>query len=221
MIVNNLCVRYGAHAALEIPSLTLPDAGVTAILGPNGAGKTTLLKALAGVLPVKDAIMQSVPRPVAYMAQQPYLFRMSVLDNVLLGVSPTAENRRRAMSYLAELRIDHLAERKAGALSGGERQRAALARTMMVPAKLICLDEPTAAADVEGVLLIEQCIQAAAARGARILIATHNPSQAIRIADSAILLWEGQVADSGTPRELLLAPKTPNATQYAAQWRMG
>lgn len=218
MILENVRVAYQDRVVLDIPYLAIPQKGITVILGPNGAGKSTLLKVIAGVVPT-EGNLQELPESRTYLPQKPYMFCMSVLENVLIALPKQKQDKTRAMKALKLLKMEDFAEKNARTLSGGEAQRVALARTLVSAPEFTLLDEPSSAADVGGALLIENCLRETADSGVGILMTTHNPAQAIRIADWAIMLWDGKLIEQGTPRELLNNPKTPQAEKYAQQWK--
>lgn len=219
MIVKNVVVKFGDRTVLDIEEFEFSNSGITVILGPNGAGKTTFLKALSGITSCDGMSVEDAPKITAYMAQRPYLFNTTVLKNITISMDKDSLDIKMAENALEELGIKHLKDQKATKLSGGEKQRVAIARTMITKPNMVFLDEPTSAADVGGVLVIEKYLRKLADQGVGIIMTTHNPSQAIRIADHAIMMWNGKIVESSTPKELLMNPKTPQSELYAAQWR--
>jgi molybdate transport system ATP-binding protein len=205
-----------------------------ALLGPNGAGKSTVVASLAGLLPpaagrirLGDRTLDDVAggvyvppdhRPVGVVFQGLLLFpHLSALENVAFplrarGVARSTA-RARAGALLDRLGVHHRAGARPGELSGGEAQRVALARAMVAQPELLLLDEPMAALDVRARSEIRPMVRRtlAAFDGVRILV-THDPVEAMTMADRIVLLEDGRVTQSGTPAEIREAPRT----HYAA-----
>ena len=145
--------------------LSLPVRGVTALFGHSGSGKTTLLRCIAGLerapqgrLVVGDEVWQDtgrwVPthqRPIGYVFQEASLFaHLSVMGNLRYGLKRATGAQRAGLDQaIALLGIGHLLDRKPGTLSGGERQRVGIARALAVNPRLLLMDEPLAALDLQ------------------------------------------------------------------------
>ena len=145
--------------------LSLPVRGVTALFGHSGSGKTTLLRCIAGLerapqggLVVAGEVWQDtgrwVPthqRPIGYVFQEASLFaNLSVMGNLRYGLKRTTGAQRAGLDQaIALLGIGHLLDRKPGTLSGGERQRVDIARALAVNPRLLLMDEPLAALDLQ------------------------------------------------------------------------
>jgi putative hydroxymethylpyrimidine transport system ATP-binding protein len=185
---------FGGAPLFEALDLTLAAGSWTCLLGPSGVGKTSLLRLIAGLLEPwpGSSIECSDGRPlagrIAYMAQQDLLLPwLSALDNVLLGArlrrQPIdAPARERARSLLGRVGLAEKLESLPAALSGGQRQRVALARTLFEERPLVLMDEPFSALDA----ITRHQLQALAAEllhGATVLHVTHDPWEALRLAD--------------------------------------
>ncbi len=169
---------------------------ITALLGPSGSGKSTLLRLAAGLLalPADAALAVGDGRPlagrIAWMAQSDLLFPWRrLLDNVLLGASlrGTRPDLARARALLAEVGLAGEEAKRPAELSGGMRQRAALARTLMEDRPVVLMDEPFSALDAP----TRHRLQELAARllaGRTVLLVTHDPLEALRLADRIIVL---------------------------------
>jgi len=223
-----LHVRRGTFD-LEV-DLTI-DAGETvAILGPNGCGKTTLLHALAGLIPLDegrltvDGIVLEDPsagiavpaeeRPVAVVFQSLLLFpHLSALENIAFGLRchgrPRGEARRIARQWLERMGLGDRARSKPSALSGGQGQRVALARALAVEPRLLLLDEPLAAVDVQGRAQLRRDLRKhlASFDGVRLLV-THDPLEAFALADRVIVLERGRVVQRGSAAEVTARPRS-------------
>ena len=218
---------YDGRSALSEVSFTVTAGEHTAILGPSGCGKSTLLRLLAGLdapsagQVLLDGNIVSEPdrilrppylRGVAMVFQDLALWpNLSVIDNVLLGLSGTGLTRQEAKAQAHEAltlcAIEPLAQRKPGTLSGGQQQRAALARAIAVRPSYLLLDEPFSGLDlVTKTRLLEEIATLAAARTLTVLLVTHDPVEATTLCRSAIVLDKGRIAESGVLTDLLRAP---------------
>ncbi len=215
MRIQNLKVEYDGHLALEVADAVFTQRGITAILGPNGSGKSTLLKAMAGGVPIKEGKVLERPEDMRYLPQKPYLFHRRVLQNVMLST----KDKDRAREVLAQLEVLSLQEKSVSKLSGGEAQRVMLARTLVSRPTLALLDEPASAADVGGALIIERFLKSCAFEGTAVILTTHNPAAALRIADWAVMMWGGKIVEQNTPKLLLTRPKTQMTASYIESWR--
>ena len=155
--IRNLQVDRGGNTICRVPRLTVGHAECVALVGANGSGKTTLLRVLSGLERAfqGDVAVSVTMRERVYLHQLPYLFRGSVLANVMLGAVarklPRRQQLTEAHQWLERLGVSHLADRQSGRLSGGERRRVALARTFITGARLLLLDEPFADLDRSGI----------------------------------------------------------------------
>ncbi|MFD6802289.1 ABC transporter permease [Streptomyces cyaneofuscatus] len=220
--------RWPLHADVTgFTRLTLDAApGTTlAVVGPNGAGKTTLLRALLGLTPraharlrLGDSDVTALPphrRGVAWVPQDGALFpHLSALSNTAYGLRtrgvPRAEARRAAQSWLDRLGVGHLAHRKPGQLSGGQAQRVALARALAARPRLLLLDEPLAALDQTTRAHVRHTLRRHLAEfGGVCLIVTHDPVEAVSLADRVLVLDDGRVLQDEPPAEVTRHPRSP------------
>jgi molybdate transport system ATP-binding protein len=197
------------------------DSAAIVLLGPSGSGKSSLLEVIAGLRRLvagrivldgevlTDAAQKFSMKPehrrIGYVPQDSMLFpHLVVRDNVRFGLKrPGAEHERRFRDAVEMLEIGPLLSRLPYALSGGERQRVALARALTTGPRLLLLDEPLAALDVELKERILPFLLRVRATNTRMLYVTHNVGEAIALADEAIVLREGRVEVRGPPREVL------------------
>lgn len=179
---------YGQHAVLAPFQLDLGANEIVAILGPSGSGKSTLLKLVAGLLP--EAPPSPYAGQIAWMAQQDLLLPwLSLRDNVLLGARLRGEpvDRPRAEALLERLGLGAWLDSRPAALSGGMRQRTALARTLMEDHPLVLMDEPFSALDP----VTREDMQDLACTmltDRTVLLVTHDPVEACRMADRIFVL---------------------------------
>ena len=199
MILPALKKTYQGQVVLDIPSIEIADGSIVAICGQNGSGKSTLAKILAGIEKPDTEAKQELsasPDHVGYLPQQSYAFHMSVRSNILLNKDPKKtkqENVAQAEALLQKIGLENMAKKNAKKLSGGETQKMALARLLMKPYKLLILDEPTASMDTASLPTAEEIIRDYQSRtGCTILIITHSPEQAQRLAGQIIQLEDGK-----------------------------
>jgi molybdate transport system ATP-binding protein len=211
--------------------LDVADQQVLAVLGPNGAGKSSLLRVLAGLLEpdagrtvvdgnqVWDDVAAGVhvpphQRALGMVFQDALLFpHLSVGENVAFGLSTRgtrrAEARRSAEDWLRRVGLEGLGDRRPGELSGGQAQRAALARALVGDPRLLLLDEPLSALDARTRLTVRAELRRHLAEfpGSTVLV-THDPVDALALADRVVVVEEGHVVQAGTPLEVSRAPRT-------------
>ncbi|MEU2249940.1 ABC transporter permease [Streptomyces sp. NPDC019224] len=220
--------RWPLHAEITgFDELTLDaEAGTTiAVVGPNGAGKTTLLRALLGLTPRAHARLRlggtdvtALPahrRGVAWVPQDGALFpHLSALANTAYGLRargvPRAEARRGAQEWLDRLGVGHLASRRPAQLSGGQAQRVALARALAARPRLLLLDEPLAALDQTTRSQVRHTLRRhLEGFGGVCLIVTHDPVEAVALADRVLVLEEGRALQDAPPAEVTRHPRSP------------
>jgi molybdate transport system ATP-binding protein len=208
---------------------------VLGVLGPNGAGKTTLLRTIAGLgaatrgsIRLGDLVLDDVgtrafvpaeDRPVGVVFQSYLLFpHLSVRDNVAFAARSRgmgrALARRHADLFLGRLDLRALADRKPAQLSGGQAQRVALARALAADPAILLLDEPMAALDARSRLEVRTELSRHLADFAGpVLFVTHDPLEAMVMADRLLVVEEGRVVQHGTPVDVARRPRT----QYVAR----
>ena len=219
-----LSVGYPGRVVGSDLSLTLQAGEVLALLGPNGCGKTTLLKtllglqpALAGAVQLQGRALSAWPtveraRVLAYVPQgQASTFGFTALEMVLMGrtahlglmARPGAKDHAIAHQSLERLGIAHLAPRSVHRISGGERQLVLIARALAQQPQAVLLDEPTASLDFGNQGLVMRAIRTLADQGLAVLFTTHDPNQALRCADRALLMRDGRVLHSGAVAQVI------------------
>lgn len=200
----------------------IPAGGRVAVIGPSGAGKSTLVNAIAGfVEPVagrvlwdgKDLIHKRPgERPIALVFQDNNLFpHLTVEQNVGLGIDPGLRldegQKVRVREALARVGLAGMEARKPARLSGGQQSRAALARVLVQRKPLILLDEPFAAlGPALKAEMLDLLAEVAGEIGATVLMVSHDPGDAERFADLAVLVVEGRAEPPVPVRQLLENP---------------
>ena len=209
--------------------VVFPIGNVTALLGPSGAGKSTLLAAIAGFLqPVEGRVLwqdqdltQAAPgaRPISMLFQDNNLFpHLTAAQNVGLGLRADLKlsdaERTVVNTALADVGLDGFGARKPSALSGGQQSRVALARLLVSDCAVVLLDEPFAALGPalkdEMLDLVKSKLGAA---GKTVVMVTHDPSDARRIADFAVLVADG-VVTAPVQTDVLLDNPPPALAAY-------
>lgn len=198
-VYNLVCGYQSDHRLFNALSFDCGEGEIIAILGANGRGKTTLLHALLGLVPplegkvVCDEQIGFVPQLFSPV------FSYGVLDIVLMGRAkhiglfgaPSARDVQIAKEALALLDIDDLADLPFETLSGGQRQLVLIARALAMQCKILILDEPTAALDLQNQSMVLHLMAKLAKRQTLcIIFTTHDPAHALAVADRALLLMD-------------------------------
>jgi len=228
--VKNLSKYFGSVIALDNVSMFVRAGEVTCLLGDNGAGKSTLIKALSGVHKPSegeyhfegqrrefDSPRQALELGIATVYQDLAMIPlMSIWRNFFLGAEPTRGigplkrfdvdfARQTTRQEMAKMGIDlRDPDQPVGTLSGGERQSVAIARAVYFGAKVLILDEPTAALGVKQAWVVLRYVVQAKQRGIGVILITHNPHHAYPVGDHFVILRRGQVYGDFAKREIAL-----------------
>jgi simple sugar transport system ATP-binding protein len=228
--INNVSKYFGNVIALQDVSMFVRAGEVTCLLGDNGAGKSTLIKTLAGVHKPSDgsytfegaAVDFNSPREaldmgIATVYQDLAMIPlMSIWRNFFLGSEPTRgwgpwrrfdvdSAKQVTREEMSKMGIDiRDPDQPVGTLSGGERQSVAIARAVYFGAKVLILDEPTAALGVKQAGVVLKYILQAKQRGIGVIFITHNPHHAYPVGDHFVILRRGQVYGDFTKADIPL-----------------
>jgi len=215
---------YGAIRAVSDVSLALARGELMCLLGPSGCGKTTVLRLAAGLerlqkgrvlidgRVVADGRVQEPPeaRNVGLMFQDYALFpHLSAAQNVAFGLRrlPSAERRARAAAALQQVGMAGQAEAFPHTLSGGQQQRVALARALAPQPGIMLLDEPFSGLDVRLRNQVrDDALHVLKSSGAATLMVTHDPEEAMFMADRIAVMRDGRILQAGPPADLYYAP---------------
>ena len=213
-------------AILDNVSLTLHGGAPTILIGPNGSGKTTLLRTAMRLIPATRGRITwggqeaALPARRAIMFQRPAMLRRSAIGNIRYALAaagvPRAERAQRTADLIDIVGLAGLERRPARRLSGGEQQRLALARALARDPTVLFLDEPSASLDPAATKAIEDLIRTIAARGVKVVMATHDLGQAKRLAGDIVLLHRGRLIEQGPAAEFFAAPRTSEAKKFIA-----
>jgi putative hydroxymethylpyrimidine transport system ATP-binding protein len=220
ILIENLSLRFGEGRLFDALCLEIAGGEVTALLGASGIGKTSLLRVIAGLQPAAGGRIVAgdgagLGGRIAYMGQQDLLMPwLSALGNVMLGarLRGAPADRGRAMGLLEQVGLGANAASMPATLSGGMRQRVALARTLYEDRPVVLMDEPFSALDAVTRAHM-QTLAAGLLRGRTVLLITHDPLEACRLAQR-VLVMSGFPASLSDP--LVLDGATPRAVDDPA-----
>jgi ABC-type Mn2+/Zn2+ transport system ATPase subunit len=216
---RDLAVGYGHQPVVREVTFSLGAGDLLVLIGTNGSGKSTLLKTLAGLiapvsgtLAILDDNAGATPTDVAYLPQHPvstHTLPIRVRDVVTMGRYASlglfrrvgTTDRRAVELAMQRTQVDNLADRSIRDLSGGQQQRAHLAQVLAHQANVLLLDEPTAGLDINGRREVGRIIAEERARGATVVMATHELSDAEDA--TAVMLLAQRVVALGSPAEAL------------------
>lgn len=227
--------RYGEDPVLRDVTLSAQPGGITCLLGPSGSGKSTLLRLAAGLERLQSGTIlldgetlaepgrEPPPerRPIGLVFQDHVLFpHMTVRANVEFGLRAmgSSARRRTAEACMESVGLAALADRYPDTLSGGQQQRVALARTLAPRPRAILLDEPFA--NVDATLrrtLREDARRALRSTGGITLLVTHDPEEALELADHIGILEDGRIIQAGSPDEIWHRPAHKTVAELFGQ----
>ena len=222
--LNHLKVAYGSREIIaDLSVADLAPGTVTALLGPNGSGKSTLLKAIAGLTRLSHgqvmlgaddltrASFEIRARQVVYLPQAlPASVHLQVFESVLVAANASAfsgggaADANQVQALLERLGIGHLASQYLDSLSGGQKQLVGLAQAMIRRPKLLLLDEPLSALDLNYQFHVMDLLrQETRDNGLITLIVLHDLNIALRHADHCLMIRSGRLVADGAPRDVI------------------
>jgi len=232
LIFNDIRHRYGQTVAVDGLSMTVGEGEVVCLVGPSGCGKSTTLRLAAGLEELQHGRVSiggqvvaadgcSLPpedRNTGMVFQDFALFpHLKVIDNVMFGVrgKGVAEKRRRAERILDQVGMARYAQTFPHELSGGEQQRVALARALAPRPALMLMDEPFSGLDTQlRDSVRDDTLNILAEAGTPTLLVTHDPGEAMRMADRVAVMCAGGLAQVGPPAEIYSAPASLFVAQF-------
>ena len=235
--INQINKSFGRTRVLNDISLDIPSGQMVALLGPSGSGKTTLLRIIAGLehqnsgrilFNGKDVSrVHARDRQVGFVFQHYALFRhMTVFDNIAFGLTvlprrerpSTAEIKQRVTRLLEMVQLAHLANRYPAQLSGGQRQRVALARALAVEPQILLLDEPFGALDAQVRKELRRWLrQLHEELKFTSVFVTHDQEEAMEVADSVVVMSQGNIEQVGAPDEVWRDPATRFVLEFLGE----
>jgi phosphate uptake ABC transporter len=213
-----LCVSYGNRKVLDNISYGFKKNKITAILGSSGCGKTTLLHALNDIISEEENVKlsgdirlegrsvysmqkESLRKEVGLVFQTPVVFPMSIYKNMSYALNYHSTHSKKKIEDIIKEKLEFAGlydevkdklKKSALKLSGGQKQRLCIARALTIEPKVLLLDEPCSALDIENTLLIEKLLSSLS-ENISIIIVTHNIEQAKRIGDEILTMKSGQL----------------------------
>lgn len=230
---QNVRKTFGAFTAIHDLSLTIEPGTLVTLLGPSGCGKTTTLRMLAGLehptsgkilIGGKDVTMLPAnERDVSMVFQSYALFpHMTSLENVAYGLQSSGlgkkEAREKAEEGLKLVGLAGMGHRLPAELSGGQQQRVAVARALVLEPQVLLLDEPLSNLDARLRRRVRTEIRDLQQRlGFTAVYVTHDQDEALAVSDRIIVMKDGEIAQSGAPRELYEAPASPFIADFMGE----
>ena len=229
--VKNLSKHFGGLKAVDKCSFSVEKGKITALIGPNGAGKTTAFNLITGLLKVDEGNIifdknditklnvDEVGRAgISRMFQKSRMFdNLTVLENLLIAINQedtyfwknlsgknkdTKEDIKLAKEYLKKVKMDSFANKRSADLSFGQKRLVEICRTILVPHKMLMLDEPVGGVTPELRKTISELLKDLRKQGETILVIEHDMTFVMEIADEIIVMDEGRVIAKGTPSEI-------------------
>jgi putative spermidine/putrescine transport system ATP-binding protein len=232
IVLENLNKAYGANKVLDGFDLTINKGDLVAFLGPSGCGKTTALRLIAGLtsldqgrITIGGRDITAIPpnkRNTTMVFQSYALFpHMTVADNIGFGLKmhgvPKEEAARRISKIIDTARLRGLEDRFPRQLSGGQAQRTALARALVMNPDVLLLDEPLSNLDAKlrhemrvEIRLLHETL------GLTTVFVTHDQDEALTLADRIVLMHNGKIVQSGSPREVFETPRSYFVADFTA-----
>jgi sulfate transport system ATP-binding protein len=227
VVVRNLTKRFTLKGSPAVfgAGFTASTGGITTLLGPSGSGKTTVLRCIAGLEPVTegqilfgDRDVTHAPareRAIGFVFQAFALFdRMTVWKNIAFGLEIRGmapdEVRARVDELVKLVQLDGLEDRYPGELSGGQKQRVGFARALAARPQVLLLDEPFGTLDPRVRVELRGWLRDLhRSTPLTTLLVTHDQEEALEMSDRIVVMHEGRVHQSGSPREIYDRPQTP------------
>jgi lipopolysaccharide export system ATP-binding protein len=219
---RKLVKSYRRRRVVDDVGFQVDPGEIVGLLGPNGAGKTTSFRMVVGMVRpdagqvfLRDKeitrlpIYQRARRGIAYLPQEPSVFRRMTVDDNLLAVLETlrisrAERKLRMNRLVGDLELEKVRRSRAEVLSGGERRRLEIARALVHDPALLLLDEPFAGVDPITVQEIQSILRRLREeKGIAILLTDHNVRETLAITDRSYIIAAGEILRQGTPAVLI------------------
>lgn len=231
--IKNIKKSYGSNVVVENLSLNIMDGEFLTLLGPSGCGKTTLLRMIAGFerpdageinLEGEDLIeIAPNKRQINTVFQSYALFpHLTVRDNIAYGMRmkklPKSEIKERVDEMLELTKLESLANRKPSQMSGGQQQRVAIARSLVNRPKVVLLDEPLGALDLQ----LRKQMQIELKRlqrqlGTTYVYVTHDQEEAMNMSDRIVVMQAGVIEQIGTAEEIYGSPTNEFVAQFLGE----
>ncbi len=233
LAVRDLVMRYGNETVLEVDDFSIQRGETITLVGHNGSGKSTLMRILGLLTPPTEGGVWFDGQPVDFRSrrtlalrrrmagvhQDPLLCRMSVFNNVALGLRfrgvSGREIGKRVDPWLDRFHIAHLRDRPARVISGGEAQRTSLARALVLDPDVLFLDEPFSALDPPTrEELLAEFQEILGETSVTTIFTTHDRNEALVMGDRMLVLEAGRIAQLGEPDEIYRRPASEAVARF-------
>lgn len=230
IVLENVCKSFGSTKVLENLNLTIHDGEFAVLVGASGCGKTTLLRIIAGIGPATSgqlyidgeevSDLEPGKRNIAMVFQNYAIYpNMTVKGNIEFGLKnnhvPKAERERLIAEVAESVGLTEYLKRKPSALSGGQRQRVALARAMVKKPKVFLMDEPLSNLDAKlRVQMRSELIELHKKLKTTFVYVTHDQVEAMSMADTIILMNQGEIQQQASPEEIYADPNNIFTAQF-------
>ena len=202
--LSSVSCRFGAYTAVDSTTISIGDGEFVSVIGPTGCGKSTILNVVAGLLVPSEGTVEifgkrlaGLNRDAGYMFQADSLFPwLSALDNAQIGLEfrgvPVAERHQRAQAWLERVGLAGHEHKYPHQLSGGMRKRVSLAQMLVTDPRILLMDEPFSALDVQTRVLMEnELLDLWSSDRKSVIFVTHDLEEAISLSDRVIILSAG------------------------------
>lgn len=232
LVLDQVSRRFGPRTVLGDISLAVPSGRITCLLGESGCGKSTLLRLIAGVdrpdggtidlggtrIVGPDRFVEPERRRIGFIFQDYALFpHLSVAENLAFGLQglDRRERRARVAEIAGRIGITHLLNRYPHSLSGGEQQRTALARALAPRPEVLLMDEPFSNLD-QGLRerVRRETLGILRQFGTTAVLVTHDPQEALAVADLIVLMRDGRIEQTGSPFDIYDRPSSSYAAEF-------
>lgn len=238
--INNLTVKYGQQQILKNINLNISRGEITSIIGPSGCGKSTLLKCINNIIlethdasiigniifndkNISDYNLEDLRKNIGMVFQQSTPFPLSIYKNMEYPLKYYGINSSKRNQIIDETlkltglydELSTLMKKSALKLSGGQAQRLCIARALTINPQILLLDEPCSALDVINTRKIEKLLLSLKGKYT-IIIVTHNLSQAKRISDRTVFIYDGQVVEENSTKSIFSNPINSLTSEYVS-----
>ena len=240
--MQNIHKRFGKTEVLKGVDIEVNDGEVVVLLGPSGSGKTTVLRGLnflekadKGTISIGDLWLDAAAagkkqilearRRTSMVFQQYNIFQhKTALENVMEGMvvvqkKDKEEARKKAEELLIQVGLGEKMNFYPSQLSGGQQQRVGIARALALDPEVILFDEPTSALDPELVGEVLKVMRDVAKAGKTMIVATHEMAFASEIADKVVFMYDGVIAEQGTPKYIFEESQNEQLAKFLARLR--
>lgn len=230
--LKNISHKYSDETIIDDLSFSVKSGDMACLIGSSGCGKSTLLRIIAGLEQVssgellidgnivsnKDVHIAPDKRNIGLVFQNSSLFpHLNVMENVVFGLSNLSKDEKYSIAdkYLNKVGLTKFASKYPHMLSGGQQQRVSLIRSLVMHPDIMLLDEPFA--NLDSVLrkdLREEIIEIFSELNITSLLVTHDPAEALHMANEIYIMDKGSIVQTGTPKDLYCNPETLFVTKF-------